>query len=112
MKVKADTQPPDTLVVQMDYLFIAADGSQTAQGRKSVTALVAVDDRRRLGHQENYLADGRREWYPERCAADGERSDTDGDFEVDPAVQPSVERQTRGHEQDLGGHNADHQERG
>ena len=45
LKVKADTQPPDTLVVQMDYLFIAADGSQTAQGRESVTVLVAVDDR-------------------------------------------------------------------
>jgi hypothetical protein len=29
----------------MDYLFIAADGSQTAQGRESVTVLVAVDDR-------------------------------------------------------------------
>ena len=45
LKVKADTQPPDTLVVQMDYLFIAADGSQTAQGRESVTVLVCVDDR-------------------------------------------------------------------
>ena len=31
--------------------------------------------------------------------------------EDDPAVQPSVERQSRGHEQDFGGHNADHQER-
>ena len=45
LKVKADTQPPDTLVVQMDYLFIAADGSQTAQGRESVTVLVCVDGR-------------------------------------------------------------------
>ena len=45
LKVKADTQPPDTLVAQMDYLFTAADGSQTAQGRESVTVLVAVDDR-------------------------------------------------------------------
>ena len=45
LKVKADMQPPDTLVVQMDYLFIAADGSQTAQGRETVTVLVAVDDR-------------------------------------------------------------------
>ncbi len=25
LKVKADMQPPNTLVVQMDYLFIAAD---------------------------------------------------------------------------------------
>jgi hypothetical protein len=45
LKVKADTQPPDTLVVQVDYLVIAADGSQAAQGRESVTVLVAVDDR-------------------------------------------------------------------
>ncbi len=44
-RVKADSQPPDTLVVQMDYLFIAADGSQTSQGRESVTVHVAVDDR-------------------------------------------------------------------
>ncbi len=27
LKVKADSQPPDTLVVHMDYLFVAADGS-------------------------------------------------------------------------------------
>ncbi len=32
--------------MRMDYLFIAAGGSQTAQGRERVTVLVCVDDRR------------------------------------------------------------------
>ncbi len=27
LRVQADSQPPDSLVVQMDYLFFAADGS-------------------------------------------------------------------------------------
>ncbi len=45
LKVKADKQPPDTLAAQTDYMFIAEDGSQTAQDRESVTVLCAADDR-------------------------------------------------------------------
>ena len=42
LRVKADSQPPDMLVVQMDYLFIAADGSLSAEGRERRRCLLRL----------------------------------------------------------------------
>ena len=43
---KPADQPLDALVVQMDYMFIAPDGTITAtQEKNSIPVLVAVDDR-------------------------------------------------------------------
>ncbi len=44
-RAQAESQPADSLLAQVDYLFIAADGSLSATGRESTTVLVAVDDR-------------------------------------------------------------------